>query len=267
MAGNGGFVRGWPRLPSSDSSSAVSSPQMYAPAPRWSDDRDVAEQLARAHLLERVDEHLELVLVLAADVDEDVLRLDPVRRDQAALEEAERDAQHDLAVLERARLGLVGVDDEVVRLRRSGRASGRSSTCGPWGRTRRRDRAGRTRSAPRSPRPGVIARARASAGEPAAGVVVLDLGDRAAVRAGEDDLGSPQRQPRRSSTQRASSATIATSPACTCRRWRLLTATTVAQPQPPRHSTVRSVNGRPRSSRRRGSRARARARRRPAARR
>ena len=35
MAGNGGFVRGWPRLPSSDSSSAVSSPQMYAPAPRW----------------------------------------------------------------------------------------------------------------------------------------------------------------------------------------------------------------------------------------
>ena len=27
-AGNGGFVRGWPRLPSSDSSSAVSSPQM-----------------------------------------------------------------------------------------------------------------------------------------------------------------------------------------------------------------------------------------------
>ena len=34
IAGNGGFVRGWPRLPSSDSSSAVSSPQMYAPAPR-----------------------------------------------------------------------------------------------------------------------------------------------------------------------------------------------------------------------------------------
>jgi hypothetical protein len=28
MAGNGGFVRGWPRLPSSDSSRAVSSPQM-----------------------------------------------------------------------------------------------------------------------------------------------------------------------------------------------------------------------------------------------
>ena len=40
------------------------------------DDRDVAEQAAVAQLLERRDEDLELVLVLAADVDEDVLRLD-----------------------------------------------------------------------------------------------------------------------------------------------------------------------------------------------
>ena len=34
-AGNGGLFRGSPRLPSSESSSAVSSPQMYAPAPAW----------------------------------------------------------------------------------------------------------------------------------------------------------------------------------------------------------------------------------------
>ena len=34
-AGNGGFSRGWPFLPSRLSSIAVSSPQMYAPAPRW----------------------------------------------------------------------------------------------------------------------------------------------------------------------------------------------------------------------------------------
>src|SRR5476651_55177 len=33
IAGNGGLMRGLPRLPSSDSSNAVSSPQMYAPAP------------------------------------------------------------------------------------------------------------------------------------------------------------------------------------------------------------------------------------------
>ena len=35
IAGNGGFSRGSPRLPSSEFSSPVSSPQMYAPAPRW----------------------------------------------------------------------------------------------------------------------------------------------------------------------------------------------------------------------------------------
>src|SRR6266851_3343180 len=33
-AGKGGLLRGWARLPSSDSSSAVSSPASYAPAPR-----------------------------------------------------------------------------------------------------------------------------------------------------------------------------------------------------------------------------------------
>ncbi len=32
-AGNGGLSRGSPRLPSSELRSAVSSPQMYAPAP------------------------------------------------------------------------------------------------------------------------------------------------------------------------------------------------------------------------------------------
>ena len=32
-AGNGGFNRGWPFLPSKLSSKAVSSPQIYAPAP------------------------------------------------------------------------------------------------------------------------------------------------------------------------------------------------------------------------------------------
>ena len=34
IAGNGGLFRGQPRLPSSASSNPVSSPQMYAPAPR-----------------------------------------------------------------------------------------------------------------------------------------------------------------------------------------------------------------------------------------
>ena len=106
------------------------------------DDRDVAEELPGPHLLERGDEDLELGLVLAADVDEHVLRLDRVGGDERALEEPERHPEHDLAVLERAGLGLVGVDHEVVRLRERRRASGRSSTCARWGRTRRRGRAG-----------------------------------------------------------------------------------------------------------------------------
>ena len=33
LAGNGGLKRGWPFLPSKDSSKAVSSPQIYAPQP------------------------------------------------------------------------------------------------------------------------------------------------------------------------------------------------------------------------------------------
>ena len=35
LAGKGGFRRGFPGLPSSDSMRPVSSPQMYAPAPLW----------------------------------------------------------------------------------------------------------------------------------------------------------------------------------------------------------------------------------------
>src|SRR5687767_13245934 len=34
-AGNGGLIRGLPRRPSREFISAVSSPQMYAPAPLW----------------------------------------------------------------------------------------------------------------------------------------------------------------------------------------------------------------------------------------
>src|SRR5262249_59636120 len=58
-----------------------------------------------------------LLLVLAADVDVDVPRLDRVRGDEAALDQPVRDLEHDLAVLERPRLGLVGVDRDVDRLR------------------------------------------------------------------------------------------------------------------------------------------------------
>ena len=67
--------------------------------------------------VERALQGLVLREVLAADVDVDLLRLDRVRRDQAALDQPVRDLEHDLAVLERARLGLVRVDGDVDRLR------------------------------------------------------------------------------------------------------------------------------------------------------
>ena len=80
-------------------------------------DGDASEEIGLAHRLERVAQDLELALVLAADVDEHVLRLDSVCGDEAALEEPEWDTEHDLAVFEASGLRLVGVHDEVVRLR------------------------------------------------------------------------------------------------------------------------------------------------------
>jgi len=80
-------------------------------------DLDVPEDPCLARFLDRAGEDLVLREVLAADVDEDVARFDRVCRDEAALDQAVRHARHHLAVLERARLRLVGVDDEVLRLR------------------------------------------------------------------------------------------------------------------------------------------------------
>ena len=80
-------------------------------------DLHVLEQPRCAGLPEGAGQRLVLGEVLAADVDVDPLRLDRVRRDQAALEQPVRHAQHDLAVLERPRLRLVRVDRDVDRLR------------------------------------------------------------------------------------------------------------------------------------------------------
>ena len=59
-------------------------------------DLDAAEELRLARLLDRGGEDLVLRQVLAADVDEDVGRLDRVRGDEAALDEPVRDGRHDL---------------------------------------------------------------------------------------------------------------------------------------------------------------------------
>ena len=129
---------------------------------------------------------LELGQVLAADVDEDVLRADRVRRDQAALDQPVRDAQHDLAVLERARLGLVRVDGQVARLPRVRRDEARLAARREE--RRRRGRAGSTRAARRSTACGSIA-ARLRELLVAAGLAVVgELRQVALVGACEDEL-------------------------------------------------------------------------------
>ena len=123
--GNGGLLRGSPRLPSIDSKIAVSSPQMYAPAPlristsnaKPSPITSVAEEAACRAAVDRVLERVLRLGVLAAEVDVAALAAGRVAGDRHRLDHRERVALHQLAVLERPRLGLVGVADEVVRPR------------------------------------------------------------------------------------------------------------------------------------------------------
>src|SRR3954465_5446082 len=74
----------------------------------------VAEVALGPRLLDGLLEARGLQVVLAADVDERARRADDVRRDDHALDEHVRRLLHELAVLERAGLGLVGVADEVL---------------------------------------------------------------------------------------------------------------------------------------------------------
>ena len=124
MAGNGGRSRGWPRNPSSESSSAVSSPQMYAPGAAVHDQVEVepgaedvlAEVALGVRLGDRVAQPAGGVHRLAADVDERPVGPDRVRGDDHALDQRVRVVRHQRQVLAGARLALVGVDHEVVRL-------------------------------------------------------------------------------------------------------------------------------------------------------
>src|SRR5215470_9721543 len=78
--------------------------------------RVFAEDTARVTLFERrLDAHDRLG-EFAADIDVAGLGADRVRSDRAPFDEGVRRPPHDLAVLERTWLGLVGVTAEVVRL-------------------------------------------------------------------------------------------------------------------------------------------------------
>ena len=122
--GNGGLLRGSPRLPSIDSKRAVSSPQMYAPAPRRSSMSKVnvgaqdrsTQQPGGAGGIDRVSDTGLGLGVFAADIQVADARAGREGRDGHRLDDGERVALQQDAVLERAGLGFVGVAHEVVRL-------------------------------------------------------------------------------------------------------------------------------------------------------
>ena len=77
-------------------------------------DRDVVEQAGGPRALELLAQHVLLGLVLVADEHPALLRADRAHRDQHALDDQMRLLGEDLAVLERARLRLVGVAHDVL---------------------------------------------------------------------------------------------------------------------------------------------------------
>ena len=75
----------------------------------------LADQLGLIGLVDRGLQALALADELAADVDVAGVRAHGEAGDQAALDQQMRIVPHDLAVLAGAGLGLVGIDDEIVR--------------------------------------------------------------------------------------------------------------------------------------------------------
>ncbi len=122
MAGNGGFSRGiaalalerveQARLLAADVG-ARSAVQDEAERVIGAEDRR-AEVARLRRLGDRRLEDVGLMRVLAADVDEGAADLRAVGRDDDALDQHVRVLLHQLAVLERAGLGLVGIADQVL---------------------------------------------------------------------------------------------------------------------------------------------------------
>ena len=76
----------------------------------------LAEQACRVRLFDRAGDAPVRQVELAADVDEGVAHLQRVRGDQHRLDQQVRRVLEDPAVLEGARLALVGIGAEIVRL-------------------------------------------------------------------------------------------------------------------------------------------------------
>ena len=124
-------MRGKPRLPSMDSNSAVSSPQIYAPAPsRISISKSNPEPKifspmapACARLGHRFAHDFEGVRIFSAHVNVTLTRAHGMGRDNHPFDGAVRVFLHENAIFEGAGLGFVGVAHDVLglasRLRRS----------------------------------------------------------------------------------------------------------------------------------------------------
>ena len=122
MAGNGGFSRGWPFLPSRLSeqrhllaadigAGAVMDVEVEVVAV----DVVLADELRLIGLVDRGLQPLALADELAAHIDVARAAVHRAAGDQAALDQKMRIVPHDLAVLAGAGLGLVGIDHEIVR--------------------------------------------------------------------------------------------------------------------------------------------------------
>ena len=123
VPGNGGLFRGSPRLSSSASSSAVSSPRMYPPGETKIEmssshrcrGRSCRAVRPRTRRRSRPASRSRSGLVLVAEVDDRGLRAERVRGEHHPFDDEVRHVGEDLRVLERARLALVGVADDVLR--------------------------------------------------------------------------------------------------------------------------------------------------------
>ena len=109
----------------------------------WPEDVGAEEAPAAGHVDRRL-QRPQRPRVLAAQVEPAVLAASGEGGDGHRLDDRERVALHQHAVLERAGLGLVGVAHEVVRAGRLARR--RRPTCGRSGRPRRPGRPARSRS-------------------------------------------------------------------------------------------------------------------------
>src|SRR5665647_1457978 len=126
ITGNGGRLRGSPRRPSRLSISAVSSPQTYAPEPRWTWMSKVKSGRPRMPVpgcpasgkaLLQVSQQVD---VLAAQVEDPLGGPDRVPGDGHALEDQVGQLVEQHSVLERPRFALVRVADDVATAVRSG---------------------------------------------------------------------------------------------------------------------------------------------------